>query len=63
MSGGIIIQRRAVLVPAATDPSIYNSLPDHCKDRIDAIAIKAPGDTTAQDIETLAALIHVAAHC
>lgn len=62
MSGGIIIQRRAVLVPAAIDSSIYNSLPDHCKSRVDAIVAKAPGDTTAEDIETLAALIHVAVH-
>lgn len=63
MSGGIIIQRRAVLVPAATDPSIYNSLPTHCKDQIEAIAAKAPGDTTAEDIQTLGALIHLATHC
>lgn len=63
MSGGIIIQRRAVLVPTANDPSIYQSLNDDCKDRVDIIAAKAPGDTTAEDIQVLAALILVATHC
>ena len=63
MSGGIIIQRRAVLVPAANDPSIYQSLNNDCKDKVDAVTAKAPGDTTAEDIQTLGAMIHVATHC
>jgi hypothetical protein len=63
MSGGIIIQRRAALVPAANDPSLYGSLSDPCKDKVDEITAKAPGDTTEQDLQALAALILVATHC
>lgn len=63
MSGGIIIQRRAALLPAATDPSIYNSLPDISKEKIEVICAKAPGDTTAEDIQILGSLIHLATHC
>lgn len=63
MSSGIIIQRRAVLVPAANDPSIYQSLNDDCKDKVDIITAKGPGATTAEDIQVLAALILVATHC
>jgi hypothetical protein len=63
MSGGIIIQRRAVLVPAATDPSIYDSLSHNNQGKVDEIAAKAPGDTTEEDIQTLGAVIHVATHC
>lgn len=61
--GGIIIQRRAALLPAATDPSIYNSLSDSSKEKIEVIVAKAPGDTTEQDIQLLGALIHLATHC
>jgi len=63
MSGGIIIQRLAVLKPAATDPSIYNSLSNPCKLEVDAICSKAPGSVTDDDIKRLASLIHVAVHC
>lgn len=61
--GGIIIQRRAVLVPAANDPSIYDSLSSENKDKVDVITAKAPAATTAEDIQTLGAVIHVATHC
>ena len=63
MSGGIIIQRRAVLVPAATDPSLYDSLPPTCKATVDAIVAKAPADVTDNDLAILAAMIQVAVHC
>jgi len=63
MSGGIIIQRRAALVPAANDASIYGSLSDACKDKVDEITAKSPADTTEQDMQALAALILVATHC
>ncbi len=58
MSGGIIIQRRAALLAAAQDPSIYGSMTDGDKMAVDAIATKAPDETTAQDIRHLAKLIH-----
>ena len=61
--GGIIIQRRAVLVPAVTDPSLYNSLPGPCKSTVDAIVGKLPADVTDNDLAILAAMIQVAIHC
>ena len=61
--GGIIIQRLAVLKPAATDSSIYDSLPTNCKLTVDTICAKAPGSVTEQDIQILAALILLATHC
>ena len=63
MSGGIIIQRLAVLKPAGTDPSIYGSLPANCKLTVDTICAKAPGSVTSADIQTLAAMILLATHC
>ncbi len=61
--GGIIIQRRAAILPAITDPSLYNSLPGPCKMTVDAIVNKAPGDVTDIDLSVLAAMIQVAVHC
>jgi hypothetical protein len=61
--GGIIIQRFSVLKPAATDSSIYNSLPHPCKLTVDTICAKAPADVTDQDIQSLAAMILLATHC
>lgn len=63
MGGGIIIQRRAVIVPAATDPSIYNSLPAPCKATVDSIVAKSPADVTDLDLSVLVAMIQVAMHC
>jgi hypothetical protein len=63
MSGGIIIQRYAAIKPAATDPSVYNSLPDPCKAVVDAIVAKAPADVTDNDLSVLVAMIQVAVHC
>lgn len=63
MSGGIIIQRFAVLKPAATDPSIYNSLPTPCQLAVDTVCTKPPGSVTSADISTLAAMILLATHC
>lgn len=63
MSGGIIIQRRAAIVPTVTDSSIYNSLPAPCKAAVDAIVSKAPADVTDNDLAILAAMIQVAVHC
>lgn len=63
MSGGIIIQRFAVLKPAATDSSIYNVLPQACKMTVDTVCAKAPGSVTEQDIQSLAAMILLATHC
>lgn len=63
MSGGIIIRRRAVLVPAISDSSLYDSLPAPCKATVDAIVAKAPAATTEHDLSVLAAMIQVAVHC
>ncbi len=61
--GGIIIQRRSVIVPTVTDPCLYDSLPDPCKAAVDAIVNKAPIDCTDHDLAVLAAMIQVAVHC
>ena len=58
--GGIIIQRRAVLVPAATDPSIFNELSSGDQSAVTEIANKGPDETTADDIAFLSAKIHEA---
>lgn len=63
MSGGIIIQRRAAIVPAVTDPSLYDSLPGNCKTVVDALVGKLPADVTDNDLAVLAAMIQVAVHC
>ena len=60
MSGGIIIQRRAALVPAAMDSSIYSYLSDDMKDAVEAVAAKDPASCTEEDIKTLARAIHEA---
>lgn len=63
MSGGIIIQRRAVLLPAAMDTSIYNYLSTEAKNAVEAIAAKAPADVTESDIHTLAQAIASVCEC
>ncbi len=61
--GGIIIQRRAALLTAAKDPSIYDNLPMNCKDKIDDIDTKAPASCTEHDLHTLVKMIEIALHC
>lgn len=63
MSGGIIIRRAKVLITAASDSSLYDSLPAPCKAAVDAIVAKAPADVTDHDLSVLAAMIQVAVHC
>lgn len=63
MSGGIIIQRRAALLTAAKDPSLYDNLPMNCKDTIDDIEAKAPASCTEHDLRTLVKMIEIALHC
>lgn len=63
MGGGIIINRAKVLVTTATDPCIYANLPDHCKDKVDEIAAKAPDQRTDEDCKALAGIIVVGVHC
>jgi len=63
MSSGIIIQRAQALVIAATDHSLYDNLPAHCKAQVDDIAAKDPNARTQQDCVTLATLLSVAVHC
>lgn len=61
--GGIIIQRRAAIVTAVTDPSLYGSLPQTCKSVVDSIVGKPELDCTDNDLAVLAAMIQVAVHC
>lgn len=61
--GSIIINRAGVLVTAAKDPCLYDTLPDHCKHKADVIAAKAPDQRTLQDVYELADIISVAVRC
>lgn len=61
--GGIIIQRRAALLTAAKDPSIYDNLPMNCKDKIDDIDTKPPDQCTEHDLRTLVKMLDIALHC
>jgi hypothetical protein len=63
MSGGIIIQRRAALLNAAKDPSLYANLPTNEKAKIDAIDSKLPDQCTQKDLETLVHALKVALTC
>ncbi len=63
MSGGIIIQRRAALLTAAKDSSIYDNLPMSCKDKIDDIEAKAPASCTEHDLHVLVKMLEIALHC
>jgi hypothetical protein len=63
MSGGIIIQRRSVLVTAAKDPCLYDLLGSSDKAKIDTIAAKDPASVTEKDLIHLVDLLRVAIHC
>ena len=63
MSGGIIIQRRAVLLIAATDPVFYDTLPAGYKAKVDAIDGKPPDQCTEHDLEVLCKCLKVGVHC
>lgn len=62
-AGGIIQQRAAAMLVAITDPSLFDSLPTHCKDKINAIDAKPFTQRTAEDVQYLAALFPFAVHC
>ena len=61
--GGIIIQRRAALLTAAKDPSIYDNLPMGCKDKIDDVENKPAASCTEHDLHTLVKMLEIALHC
>jgi hypothetical protein len=63
MSGGIIIQRRAVLLTAVKDHCMYDLLGSADKAKVDAIAAKDPASVTQQDLEQLVSLLKAAIHC
>lgn len=63
MSGGIIIQRRAALLTAAKDTSLYANLPQNEKAKVDAIDTKPPDQCTQKDLETLVYVLGKAIHC
>jgi hypothetical protein len=56
--GGIIIQRVAVLLTAATDPSFYSSLTAPDKILVDTIDAKDPMTRTQADVMTLIKILH-----
>lgn len=63
MSGGIIIQRRAVIKTAVTDPSFYDTLPAHCKSRVTQIASKGLADWNDEETHFMARMIPHALDC
>lgn len=63
MSGGIIIQRRAAIKTAVNDPSIYGSLSQACRDRIDDINAKTLDQWSEDEESFMASMPTVAVHC
>lgn len=63
MSGGIIIQRRAALLVAAKDASLYDLLPAGEKAKVDVIDAKPPDQCTQKDLETLVHVLGKAIRC
>lgn len=62
-AGGIVHQRAIVLITAAKDSCLYNSLPADAKSKVDAIAAKDPLTQTQEDLEHLVKLLKVAISC
>jgi len=62
MGAGGIINKRSVIKTAVTDPAIYDSLPDHCKDRVDAVCAKGFDDWTDDETSFMASMPSVAVH-
>lgn len=62
-AGGIIHQRAAAMLVAITDTSLFDGLPQHCKDKINAIDAKPFDQRTESDVHYLASMFPVAVHC
>lgn len=62
-AGGIIQNRAAVMLPAITDSCMFDALPQHCKDRINAIDAKPFDQRDENDVKFLAAMFPLAVHC
>lgn len=58
MSGGIIIQRNAVVLTAITDASFYASLTPSNKAKVDTIEAKDPASRTQDDLCTLTHILN-----
>jgi hypothetical protein len=63
MSGGIIIQRNAVLLVAVTDPGMYQALSPQTKSAVDAIDAKDPASRTEADLRILLRALQEACGC
>lgn len=61
--GGIIIQQARVMLQALNDPSLWNQLPQHCRDKVNAIDAKAELSRDEHDVRTLALMFPVAVTC
>ena len=62
-AGGIIHQRAAVMLIALNDSSLFDSLPQHCKDRVNAIDAKPFDQRDEHDVHVLAMMFPVAVSC
>jgi hypothetical protein len=62
-AGGVIHNRAAVLLTAVTDPSLFDGLPQACKDKVNAIDAKAYVDRDEHDCHVLVKMIEIALHC
>jgi len=63
MSGGIIIQRASILIPAVNDPSFLQYLDPSDQERCQTIAAKGAGGCDEGDVRYMAHMLeHVATH-
>jgi hypothetical protein len=62
-AGGIIQQRNAVLLTAATDPSMYQALSPQTKTAVDSIDAKDPMTRTDVDLKILLRALQEACGC
>lgn len=63
MGAGGIIQQRAAIKTAVTDPAIKDVLPVHCENRVIQIAAKGLADWTDEETHFMARMIAHALDC
>lgn len=62
-AGGIIQQQARAMLAALSDSSLWDQLPQHCKDKINAIDAKTELSRDEHDVRTLALMFPVAVTC
>ena len=62
-AGGIVQNRAAAMLVAITDASLFDALPQHCKDKINDIDAKPFAQRDEHDVRTLAMMFSIAVMC